>query len=49
MMNSAASTNAVSVCGVVLVWSRLRLTERDALGVAEDGEAIDNDIGRPAG
>ena len=49
MMNSAAGADAVSICGIVLVWCRLRLTGRDALSVPEDGEAVDNDIGGTPG
>ena len=49
MMDTTATADAVSVCGTVLVWCRLRLTDRNALGVAEDGETVDNDIGRTPG
>ena len=49
MMNAAATTDAVSVCSIITVWCRLRLTDRNALGVAEDGETVDNDIGRTPG
>ena len=49
MMNTAATADAVTVCGIILVRCRPGLTDRNALGVAEDGEAIDNDIGGTPG
>ena len=49
MMNTAAAADAVSICGAVIVWCRLRLTDRNAFGVAEDGETIDDDIGGTPG
>ena len=45
MMNTTATADAVSICGIVLVWCRLRLTDRNALGVTDDGKTVDNDIG----
>lgn len=49
MMNTATTADAVSICGIVIVWCRLGLTDRNALGVPEDGETVDNDIrGTPA-
>ena len=49
MMNTAAAADAVSVCGTVLVWCRVRLTDRNALGVPKDGETVDNDKGGTRG
>jgi hypothetical protein len=49
MMNAAATTDAVSVCRTIAVWCRLRLTDRNALGVSEDGKTVDNDIGGTPG
>ena len=49
VMNTAAAADAVSVCSIVIVWCGLRLTDSNALGVAEDRETIDNDIGGPTG
>jgi len=46
MVNIAATADAVSVCGTITLWRRLRLTDRNALSVAEDGETVDNDIRR---
>ena len=46
MMNGAAAADAVSICSIIAVWCRLRLTDRRALGVPDDGKAVDNDIGR---
>src|SRR5690242_9537351 len=44
-MTGAVTVDAVSVRGIVIVWCRLRLTCRNALGVAEDGEAVHDDVG----
>ena len=49
MMDTTATADAVSVCSTITVWCRLRLTDRNALGVAEDGETVDNDIGGTPG
>ena len=49
MMNTTATSDAVSVCGTITLWRRLRLTDRNALSVAEDGETIDDDIGGTPG
>ena len=49
VMNTAATADTVSVCCIVLVWCRLCLTDRNAFGVTEDREAVDNDIGGTPG